>query len=90
MTRKVVKDPILKGQNRGEVEDRRADKMAELERYRRDNGHDAPRETVNGYAQITVACLVCGHRHTEPKKHAGGLVDTTCPNCGIFSTHEKV
>jgi len=90
MKRKVVKDGILRGQNRGEVEDKRVEKFEELARYRRDNGHGGTREQVDGFATVTWKCSLCGGRHRAPKEHAGGLAVLRCPRCGLVGEHERV
>ena len=90
MTRRVVKDPILAGQNRGEVEDKRAEKMGALDRFRRDNGHGGTRETIDGFATVTWRCAICGGRHKAPKVNPGGLSVRTCPHCGVKSEHERM
>ena len=90
MVRKVVKDGILVGQNRGEVEDKRAEKMGDLDRYRRDNGHGGTREQVDGFAMVTWKCTSCRARHEAPKENAGGLATKLCPACGAEGEHERV
>jgi len=89
-TRRVVKDGILVGQNRGEVEDKRADKFAELDRQRRENGAGAISSRVDGFAQIEWRCLACGEHSFAPKEHAGGLTTKHCGLCGMDREHERV
>ena len=89
-TRRVTKDGVLVGQNRGEVEDKRVEKLAELERYRRDNGMGQIRSQVDGFAEVTWECTTCKARHTAPKQHAGGLTKAWCETCGDETEHERV
>jgi len=88
MTRKFVKDGILYGQNRGEVEDKRAEKFDELAVMQRDNGSGI-RSQVDGFAQVEWQCIVCGHKHSAPKEHAGGITVTRCPICMVMREHER-
>lgn len=87
---RATKDGILKGQNRGEVEDKRAEKMSELEHYRRDNGMGQIRSQVDGFAQVEWQCGACGGKHLGPKTTAGAYSTQKCPACGVEGEHERV
>jgi hypothetical protein len=86
-TRKVVKDPIQKGQNRGHVEDLRADKMAEIDRYRRDNGSGQIRSVVQGLAQYDYRCTVCHATNPGPKQPCFAI-RLPCQSCGLVTEQE--
>jgi hypothetical protein len=88
-TRKVVKDGIHKGQNRGEVEDKRAEKMGELARYARDNGgHGGLQEQVDGFAQYDYKCTLCSAINKGPKQPAFAI-SLPCRSCGQTTEQER-
>jgi len=89
-TRKVVKDGIPVGMNRGEAEDKRAEKVGELARYRRDNGSGQIRSQVDGFATVEWQCSACGGKHKAIREHAGGITAKQCPSCGLTGEHERV
>lgn len=89
MKRKVVKDGILAGQNRGEVEDKRAEKMGALAQYGRDNAHGGPREQIDGFAQADYRCTRCRKVNQGPKQPAFAIA-LHCPHCHRMVLHERV
>lgn len=89
-TRKVVKDPMPKGMNRGEAEDKRCEKLGELAAYRRDNGGGTIRSQVDGFAKVVWQCSVCDCRHEAPKETAAGYEERKCPHCRVTCEHERV
>lgn len=88
-TRKVVKDPIIKGQNRGYVEDMRVQKMSELERFKRDNGHGGLREQIDGFAQVPYRCIKCGTRNHGTRQPAAQIT-IPCSRCRRPTLQERV
>lgn len=88
-TRKVVKDPIQRGQNRGFVEDMRAEKMGELARYGKDNGSGQIRETVDGFAQFDYRCTVC-HAINKGRRQPLYAIPLPCVSCGLTTEQERV
>lgn len=88
-TRKVVKDALPKGMNRGAAEDQRAEKMGELSHYKRNLGKTIC-SSVTGFATATYLCGACGWINTLPLTTQACEIEAPCAGCGTDTTQERI